>query len=100
MITVEQHGSVTVIRMARAFFGRPLYWTAAYLVDGLLIDTGPLCTASELVRVLDDYDGPSVGIHAVYASSRHLTDKVRTLIDFLATEIHDPPAWDAGIFDR
>lgn len=53
MITVEQHGSVTVIRMARAFFGRPLYWTAAYLVDGLLIDTGPVCTASELVRVLN-----------------------------------------------
>lgn len=53
MITVEQHGSVTVIRMARAIFGRPLYWTAAYLVDGLLIDTGPVCTAGELVRVLD-----------------------------------------------
>ncbi|MCB0067930.1 MAG: MBL fold metallo-hydrolase [Caldilineaceae bacterium] len=53
MITVEQHGSVTVIRMARALFGRPLYWTAAYLVDGLLIDTGPVCTAGELVRVLD-----------------------------------------------
>ena len=53
MINVEQHDSVTVIRMARALFGRPLYWTAAYLVDGLLIDTGPVCTASELVRVLD-----------------------------------------------
>jgi glyoxylase-like metal-dependent hydrolase (beta-lactamase superfamily II) len=52
MIQVEQHGSVTVIRMARAIFGRPLYWTAAYLCDGLLIDTGPLCTAAELVRVL------------------------------------------------
>jgi len=53
MITVEQHGSVTVIRMARALLGRPLYWTAAYLVDGLLIDTGPVCTANELVRVLN-----------------------------------------------
>ncbi|MFO7634624.1 MAG: MBL fold metallo-hydrolase [Caldilinea sp.] len=53
MIHVEQHGSVTVIRMARALFGRPLYWTAAYWLDGLLIDTGPLCTANELVRVLE-----------------------------------------------
>lgn len=53
MIQVEQHGSVTVIRMARAVLGRPLYWTAAYWLDGLLIDTGPRCTADELVRVLD-----------------------------------------------
>jgi glyoxylase-like metal-dependent hydrolase (beta-lactamase superfamily II) len=39
--------------MARALLGRPLYWTAAYWLDGLLIDAGPLCTAHELVRVLD-----------------------------------------------
>ncbi|RIK51338.1 MAG: hypothetical protein DCC57_10855 [Chloroflexi bacterium] len=53
MIHVEQHGPVIAIRMARAFLGRPLYWTAAYWVDGLLIDTGPICTAQQLVRVLD-----------------------------------------------
>lgn len=53
MIQVEQHGSVTAIRMARSFLGRPLYWTAAYWLDGLLIDAGPICTAHELVRVLE-----------------------------------------------
>lgn len=53
MIDVEQHGAVTVIRMARAWLGRPFEWSAAYFVDGLLIDTGPACTAHELVRVLD-----------------------------------------------
>jgi glyoxylase-like metal-dependent hydrolase (beta-lactamase superfamily II) len=53
MIQVEQHGSVTVIRMARTVLGRPLYWTAAYWLDGLLIDAGPRCTADELVRVLN-----------------------------------------------
>jgi glyoxylase-like metal-dependent hydrolase (beta-lactamase superfamily II) len=52
MIQVEQHGPVTAIRMARSFLGRPLEWTAAYYVDGLLIDTGPHHTAGELVRVL------------------------------------------------
>ena len=52
MIDVEQHGAVTVIRMARAIMGRPLYWTAAYWLDGLLIDAGPACTARELVRAL------------------------------------------------
>jgi glyoxylase-like metal-dependent hydrolase (beta-lactamase superfamily II) len=54
MIDVEQHGSVRVFRLARAWFGRPLDWTAAYLVDGLLIDTGPACTAEQFVRVLAD----------------------------------------------
>lgn len=52
MIDVEQQGSVTVIRMARALFGRPFYWTAAYYLDGLLIDTGPIGAARELLRVL------------------------------------------------
>lgn len=52
MIHVEQHGPVLAIHMARAFLGRPLWWTAAYWVDGLLIDTGPCCTAQQLARAL------------------------------------------------
>jgi glyoxylase-like metal-dependent hydrolase (beta-lactamase superfamily II) len=54
MIQVQQHGSVTAIRMARTFLGRPLYWTTAYWLDGLLIDSGPACLAHELVRVIGD----------------------------------------------
>lgn len=54
MIQIQQHGSVTAIRMARTFLGRPIYWTTAYWVDGLLIDSGPPVTARQLVRVLDD----------------------------------------------
>ena len=54
MIQVEQHGPVTAIRMARALLGRPLVWTAAYWVDGLLIDSGPHCTGHELVRILQN----------------------------------------------
>ncbi len=53
MIQVEQHGPVIAIRMARRFLGKPLYWTAAYWIDGLLIDTGPAATAAELLRVLE-----------------------------------------------
>ena len=53
MIHVERQGPVVAIRMARSFFGRPLYWTAAYWVDGLLIDTGPICIADELLRILE-----------------------------------------------
>jgi glyoxylase-like metal-dependent hydrolase (beta-lactamase superfamily II) len=53
MIHVEQHGPVVAIRMARSFLGRPLYWTAAYWIDGLLIDSGPPCTAKALLRMLE-----------------------------------------------
>lgn len=52
MIQVEQHGPITAIRMARSFLGKPLHWTTAYWVDGLLIDAGPRCAAPELVRIL------------------------------------------------
>ena len=78
MIHVEQHGPVIAIRMARGFLGRPLYWTAAYWVDGLLIDAGPRCTAHQLVRVLDQvrvdrivvthsHEDHIGGLHALHA---------------------------------
>jgi glyoxylase-like metal-dependent hydrolase (beta-lactamase superfamily II) len=52
MIHVDRHGPVIAIRMARRFLGKPLYWCAAYWVDGLLIDSGPAVTAHELLRVV------------------------------------------------
>jgi glyoxylase-like metal-dependent hydrolase (beta-lactamase superfamily II) len=39
--------------MGREYQGRVLYWTAAYLVDGLLIDTGCSHTSEELTRFLE-----------------------------------------------
>ncbi|RME55902.1 MAG: MBL fold metallo-hydrolase, partial [Caldilineae bacterium] len=52
MIHIQQHGPITAIRMARSLLGRPIYWTTAYLLDGLLIDSGPPCLAADLVRTL------------------------------------------------
>lgn len=52
MIHVEQLGSVLAIRMSRSFLGRPFWWTAAYWVDGLLIDTGPRFAAKQLCYAL------------------------------------------------
>lgn len=53
MIEVDQLGEVTRIKMGREYQGRVLYWTAAYLVDGLLIDTGCPHTAGELAAFLE-----------------------------------------------
>lgn len=54
MIHVEQHGQVLAIRMSRSIFGRPFWWTTAYWVDGLLIDTGPRFAARTLLSVLQN----------------------------------------------
>jgi glyoxylase-like metal-dependent hydrolase (beta-lactamase superfamily II) len=49
MLKAKTYGPITRIHLARTFFGRPLYAVEAYLVDGLLIDSGCPATASELV---------------------------------------------------
>lgn len=40
-----------------------------------------------LVSVLDDYQPQDLGVWAVYPSSRHLSTKVRSFIDFLVTNL-------------
>jgi glyoxylase-like metal-dependent hydrolase (beta-lactamase superfamily II) len=52
LIEVDHLGEVTRIKMGREYQGRVLYWTAAYLVDGLLIDTGCPHTSDELTAFL------------------------------------------------
>ncbi|MEM7537188.1 MAG: MBL fold metallo-hydrolase [Chloroflexota bacterium] len=62
MIHVEQHGAVIAIRMSRTVLGKPIYWTAAYWLDGLLIDTGPTCTAHELLKILQQVHVDQIAI--------------------------------------
>jgi len=52
MIEIIEYADVTQIKLSRELDGKPLYWLAAYLVDGLLIDTGCDYTAVELVSFL------------------------------------------------
>jgi glyoxylase-like metal-dependent hydrolase (beta-lactamase superfamily II) len=49
MLQTSSHGPITAIRLAKTVFGRPLYTVTVYLVDGLLIDSGPPHTAGEMV---------------------------------------------------
>jgi len=59
MIQISQFGEITQFKMGRESQGEAwqppgqvFYWTAAYLVDGLLIDTGCPHTVEEFVRSL------------------------------------------------
>jgi DNA-binding transcriptional LysR family regulator len=58
---------------------------------------GPDVRAGRLVPILRAFAPPPSGIHVVYASRRHLSAKVRALVDFLAVRFAKP-AWalDAG----
>jgi DNA-binding transcriptional LysR family regulator len=49
----------------------------AFLVRDALLD-------GRLVELLPGYTTPEFGIHAVYASRKHMPLKLRKLIDFLA----------------
>jgi glyoxylase-like metal-dependent hydrolase (beta-lactamase superfamily II) len=54
MLKIEPIGPVIKIKMARALFGRPFYFTTAYWVDGLLIDTGCAYTEAEMMAAIKE----------------------------------------------
>jgi endoribonuclease LACTB2 len=56
MLEIDNFEGITQIRMSREIDGKPVYWVSAYLVDGLLIDTGCFYTAEELFEYLKDKD--------------------------------------------
>ena len=54
MLVASEFEEVTMIKMAREVESGPPYWCAAFLVDGLLVDTGCAHTAPELIAFLAD----------------------------------------------
>jgi len=52
MIETSRFEDVLQVRMSREIDGAPAYWVSAYLVDGLMIDTGCSYTAEELAAYL------------------------------------------------
>jgi len=61
--------------------------TAALQHQGLVLQpsfmVGNHLRSSALVEILPDYRSLELGVYAVYASRKHITTKVRVLIDFL-----------------
>src|SRR3989454_2519481 len=54
MILSVDYGEVRYFRMARTVFGRAIYWTGVYLVDGLLVDSGPPNLAGDVRRLVSE----------------------------------------------
>lgn len=51
---------------------------------------GPDIEAGRLVELLPEYRSLEIGIHAVYPSRKHVSPKVRLLIDFLVESFRQP----------
>lgn len=69
---------------------------AALKHQGLVLQptflVGPYLASGALIEVLPQYRSIELGVFAVYPSRKHLTPKVRVLIDFLV-EAFRAPAW-------
>jgi len=63
-----------------------------------LVHADLLC--GNLIRVLPDHEFRSSAIFAIYPSARHLSNKVRAMLDFLQDKIADPPAWDVALHGK
>jgi DNA-binding transcriptional LysR family regulator len=48
----------------------------------------------ELVPIMQDYEIPSVNAYAIYPPTRHLSQRVRTFIDFLVERFAGEPYWE------
>ncbi|MCK5446139.1 MAG: LysR family transcriptional regulator [Rhodospirillaceae bacterium] len=75
-------------------------YLCAAAVNGLGIAALPTFIAykdvenGNLVRVLGDYALPSMNAYAVYPQTKHLSARVRALIEFLSETFASPPHWD------
>jgi DNA-binding transcriptional LysR family regulator len=59
---------------------------------------GPAVARGALRIILADVPYEDAGVYAVYLPSRHLSAKVRLLVDFLASHFGGRPYWDEGLF--
>lgn len=66
MLGIDTSGPVTRLRMSRSLGGRPVYWVSAYIVDGLMVDTGLYYTRREVVA-----EAKLRGVRQVFITHQH-----------------------------
>jgi glyoxylase-like metal-dependent hydrolase (beta-lactamase superfamily II) len=53
LLKISRHNHVLRLDIARSIFGRGRYWTTTYLIDGLLVDSGCVYCAPELLQTME-----------------------------------------------
>ncbi|MFO1038634.1 MAG: LysR family transcriptional regulator [Geminicoccaceae bacterium] len=84
---VANNGDVAV---AAAIAGQGIVMQPTFLV-------GDALRSGDLVRVLPEYEVPTLDIHALYPHPRNLSPKVRSFVDFLVNRFGASPSWDEGL---
>jgi DNA-binding transcriptional LysR family regulator len=74
---------------AAALAGAGVIWQPTFLI-------GDDLRAGRLVPLLPGYHMADIDVLAVYPSRRHLSAKVRVMVDFLAEAFQGTPPWDRG----
>lgn len=72
---------------AMALSGQALAWLPTFLA-------GDDLRAGRLVSLMPDHPLPPIAVLAVYPSRRHLSAKVRAMVDFLADAFKGTPVWE------
>jgi DNA-binding transcriptional LysR family regulator len=72
---------------AAALGGEGVIWQPAFLVGNDL-------RAGKLVRILPEYRLPDIDVFALYPSRRHLSAKIRAMVDFLVEAFGGLTPWD------
>jgi DNA-binding transcriptional LysR family regulator len=75
---------------AAAIAGAGVIWQPSFVI-------GQDVRAGRLVEVMPGYHMPPVDILAIYASRRHLSAKVRVMVDFLVDALQDSPLLEGGV---
>jgi len=96
-------GSVTVPVGLTANNGEYLAQAAAAGFGVVRMPTFIVCgriESGELEPVLTDFHWGDLGAYAIYPATRHLSHRVRVLIDFLVERFGDEPYWDDCLKSR
>ncbi|RVU32062.1 LysR family transcriptional regulator [Rheinheimera riviphila] len=72
---------------AMALAGAGIIWQPGFLI-------GPDIASGALVPLLPDYRLPDIDVLAMYPSRRHLSVKVRVLVDYLVEAFAGTPPWE------
>lgn len=72
---------------AMALSGQAIAWLPTFLIDADLRE-------GRLIRLMPGHVPPPIDILALYPSRRHLSAKVRVMVDFLAETFRGTPSWD------
>ncbi len=72
---------------AAALAGQGVIWQPTFLIGNDL-------SAGTLIQLLPDYRLPDIDVLALYPSRRHLSAKIRAVVDFLVDAFGGVPPWD------